>query len=75
MPLRVEVELGPGDIVLDGDPAPPPTERGTASPTFRPMSVVAKQSPSSETAKLLYSYSFLERTGYETVNCNFEESI
>jgi len=23
MPLRTEVGLGPGDIVLDGDPAPP----------------------------------------------------
>jgi len=34
MPLRVEVELGPGDIVLDGDPAPSPTERGTAAPHF-----------------------------------------
>jgi len=27
-----EVGLGPGDIVLDGDPAP-----HTAAPTFRPM--------------------------------------
>jgi len=24
MPLGTEVGLGPGDIVLDGDPAPPP---------------------------------------------------
>jgi len=24
MPLRTEVGLGPGDIVLDGDPAPAP---------------------------------------------------
>jgi len=23
MPLGTEVDLGPGDIVLDGDPAPP----------------------------------------------------
>jgi len=45
MPLGMEVGLGPGGIVLDGDPAPP-TERGTAAPpTFWPMSVVAKQSP------------------------------
>jgi len=29
MPLGTEVDLGPGDIVLDGDPAPPPTQRGT----------------------------------------------
>ena len=34
IPLRTAVGLGPGDIVLDGNPAPPPTERGTASPHF-----------------------------------------
>jgi len=44
MPLAMEVGLGTGDIVLDGDPAPllPPKIRGTA-PTFRPMSIVAKR--------------------------------
>jgi len=36
-----DIGLGPGDIVLDGHPAPP-TERRTAPLTFRPMSVVAK---------------------------------
>jgi len=30
MPLGMEVGLGPGDIVLDGDPAPP--KRDTAAP-------------------------------------------
>jgi len=40
MKLDMEVGLGPGDIVLDGDPAPP--KRGTA-PNFRPTSIVAKQ--------------------------------
>ena len=44
MPLGTEVGLGPGDIVLDGDPAPP---------TFQPMSIVAKQSLISATAELL----------------------
>ena len=39
MPLGTEVGLGPGHIVLDGDPAPP--KKGTA-PNFWPMSVVAK---------------------------------
>jgi len=29
MPLGMEVGLGPGDIMLDGDPAPP-SQRGTA---------------------------------------------
>jgi len=28
MPLGTEVELEPGDIVLDGDPAPPQIKRG-----------------------------------------------
>jgi len=39
MPLGMEVGLGPGDIVLDGDPVPP--KRGT-TPNFRPMFIVAK---------------------------------
>jgi len=53
MPLDTEVGLGSGDIVLDGDPAPP-TEKGTAArPHFRPMSIVAKRSPISATAELL----------------------
>jgi len=33
MPLDTEVGLGPGNIALDGDPAPS-TKRGTAAPTF-----------------------------------------
>jgi len=41
MPLRMEVGLCPGRIVLDGGPARPPRERGTAAPSFRPMSIVA----------------------------------
>jgi len=36
----MEVNLGSGDVVLDGVPAPP--ERGTAT-SFRPMSIVAKR--------------------------------
>jgi len=40
MKLGMQVGLGPGHIVLDGDPAPLP-QRGTA-PNFRPVSVAAK---------------------------------
>ena len=37
MPLGAEVGLGPDDIVLDGDPAPPSPKRGRApSPIFGP---------------------------------------
>ena len=52
MSLGREVGLAPGNIVLDGGELPP-SERGTASPTFRPMSIVAKRSPISVTAQLL----------------------
>jgi len=54
MSLSMEVGLGPVDIVLVllyGDPVPP-AERGTAPPTFRPMSSVAKRSPISATSEL-----------------------
>jgi len=40
MPLGLEVGLGPGHIVLDGDPTPLPQKGGTA-PNFQPMFVVA----------------------------------
>jgi len=52
MLLGMEVVLGPGDIVLDEDLAPP-TEMGITAPTFRPMSIVAKRLPISATAELL----------------------
>jgi len=53
MPLGTEVDLGPGDIVLDGDPAPPRKEAQQPPRTFRLMSIVAKRSPISATAELL----------------------
>ena len=38
MPLGTEIGLGPGHIVLDGDPAPPSQKRGGQQrPTLRPM--------------------------------------
>jgi len=49
----VEVGHSPGDIVLDGDLVP--QRKGAQQPpTFRPMSIVAKQSPISATAELLF---------------------
>jgi len=48
IPLGKEVGLGPGHIVLDGDPA-----ITAATPHFRPMPIVAKRSPISATAALL----------------------
>jgi len=44
MPLGMEVGLGPGHIVLDGDPAPPPPKGAQLlPPNFWPLSVVAKR--------------------------------
>jgi len=51
MPVGTEVDLGPGHIVLDGDPAP--HERAYLLPSLRPMSIVAKRSPISATAEHL----------------------
>jgi len=34
MPLGMEEELGPGDFVLDGDPAPLPKKGGAPLPKF-----------------------------------------
>jgi len=34
MPLGAEVDLDPGDIVLDGYPAPPPPEKGAQHAQF-----------------------------------------
>jgi len=51
MKLGTEVGLGPGHIVLDGDPAP---SKGGTAPNSRLMSVVAKRSPISATAEHLF---------------------
>jgi len=40
MKLGMQVGLGHGHIVLDGDPAPSP--KGAQPPNFRPISVAAK---------------------------------
>jgi len=43
MSLGMEVGLGPGDFVLDGDPAPPPQKGVELPPNFRPMFIAAKR--------------------------------
>ena len=48
MPLGTVVGLGPGDIVLDGDPASPSKTATAAARSFRSTSIVAKLSPVSE---------------------------
>jgi len=55
MPLGAEVDLGTGSTVLDGDPAP---QKRSTAPNFRHMSIVAKRSPISATAELLFLSTF-----------------
>jgi len=43
MPLIMEVDLGPGDFVLDGDPAPLPQKGAKLPPNFWSVSLVAKR--------------------------------
>jgi len=52
MPLGKE-GLGPGHTVLDGDPVGTQCPQQQPLLTFRPMSIVAKQSSISATAELL----------------------
>jgi len=52
----MEVDVGPGHIVLDGDPATLPKRGTAAQPCFQPMSIVAKRSPISATAEDLLSF-------------------
>jgi len=53
MPLGTEVGLGPGHIVLDGDP-PPPRKGAQQPPLFLAhFALVGLQSPISATAELL----------------------
>ena len=52
IPLGTKVDLGPGRIVLHGDPAPLP--KGAQTPNFRPMSIVAKRWAISATTEHLW---------------------
>ena len=58
MKLGTEVGLGPGHIVLDGDPVS--HESDTAAPTYRLMSIVVKRSPITATAELLLNHLLLQ---------------
>ena len=43
MALGMEVGLGPGHIMLDGDPAPLSKNGAKPPPPFRPIFIVAKR--------------------------------
>jgi len=43
MPLDTKMDLGPGNIGLDGDPAPPRKGAQLPPPSFRLMSIVTKR--------------------------------
>ena len=69
MSLGTEVGLGPGNIVLDGDPTSP--RKWAHQPlAFRPMSIVAKRSPISTTAELLL-YVLSSESRYASENATY----
>ena len=54
MPLGTEVDLGPGHIVIDGDPVPPTAKGAQQPPSFWPMFIMATVAISA-TTELLFS--------------------
>jgi len=63
MPLSTEVDLSPGHIVLDGDPAPRPPRTGHSSPPLFGPCLLWPGSPTSSTAELLFNV-FIEVQKY-----------
>jgi len=53
MSFRMEVGLGPGHIVLHGDPGRPSQKGQCTAPNCWPLSIVAKRSPVSASAEHL----------------------
>jgi len=53
MPLGTNVDLGPGHIVLDGDPAAPPPVKGAQQPPLFGQCLLWPRSPISAAAELL----------------------
>ena len=54
MPLGTEVGFGPGNIVLDGTELSPRIGAQQPPPLFGPCHIVAKRSPISATAELVF---------------------
>ena len=54
MPLGTEVGLGPGDIVLDGDPTPPKKKGHSSPPLFGPCLLWANGRPSQQLLSSCY---------------------
>jgi len=61
MKLGMQVGFGPGHIVLDGDPAPPPQKGHNPLTNFRPISVAAKWLHGSR-CHLAWSYASAQAT-------------
>ena len=67
---HLEVGLSPGHIVLDGDPAPT-----AAPPHFWPMPIVAKRSPISATAELLFSSTYSNSSNTTVSDIAYENIV
>ena len=60
IPLGAEIGLGPGDIALDGDPAPSRKGAHQLPPLFGPCLLWPNGSPISASAELLLGLCLLE---------------
>jgi len=66
--MQFGIELSPGDIVLDGDPAPPRKGAQQPPPAFWLISIVAKWSPISATAELLFLIIYLAWSFFQALS-------
>ena len=64
MPLGTEVGLGPGHIVLDGDPAPPHGKMGTVAPLFGQCLLWLYGRPSQQLLSSCYGRRVWNRPGH-----------
>jgi len=55
MPLGMDVDIGIGHVVLDGDLAPLPPPKGTQHPLFRPTSIAANDRTSQLLLRTCYT--------------------
>jgi len=56
MPLGTKAGLGPGHVVLDGDPDPSPLKGAQQLSSFRPTSIVVKSRPSQLLLSICFSF-------------------
>jgi len=77
MPLGTEVDLGPGHVLLDGDPAPlsAPSAKGAQQPPVFGPCLLWPRSPISATAELLLDLLLFRLSTLLRVRTGVEEPL